>query len=154
VGNSISYELKRLLEERKLLRIKPDPKLVTKEIKGAEYDLNRARRSLEEKDFKWATVQGYYSMFHAARALLYSQGYREKSHTALRVAVKELFEASGKMSKELHRTFEDAMLLREEADYGLEFSKYNSVEVVKDAEHFLDAAKQLLQGGRLNLNGK
>jgi len=140
----MSYELERMLEERKLLRIKPDRKLVTKEIKGAEYDLTRARRSLEEKDFKWATVQAYYSMFHAARALLYSEGYREKSHTALRIAVKELFEASGKMSSELLRTFEDAMLLREEADYGLEFSESNSVEVVEDAQHFLGTAKQLL----------
>ena len=84
-------------------------------------------------------------MFHAARALLYSEGYREKSHTALRIALKELFEASGKISGELLRTFEDAMLLREEADYGLEFSESNSVEVVKDAQHFLDMAKQLLQ---------
>jgi len=125
----MSYELKRLLEERKLLKIKPDRKMVTKEVKGAEYDLGRARRSLEEKDFKWATVQAYYSMFHAARALLYSEGYREKSHTALRIAVKELFEASGKLSSELLRTFEDAMLLREESDYGLEFSESNSVEV-------------------------
>lgn len=52
----MSYEIQRLLEERKLLRIKPDRKLVTKEMEGAKYDLTRARRSLEEKDFKWAAI--------------------------------------------------------------------------------------------------
>lgn len=90
MGSPVSQEIRRLLEERKLLRIKPDNKLVTKEIKGAEYDLNRAIEPLEKEDFKWATVQAYYSMFHSARALLYKEGYREKSHTALRIALKEL----------------------------------------------------------------
>lgn len=83
-------------------------------------------------------------MFHAARALLYSEVYREKSHTALRIAVKELFEASGKLSSELMHTFEDAMLIREEADYGLQFSEASSIEVVRDARQFVDMAKQLL----------
>jgi len=52
----VSYELRKLLRERKLLKIKPDRNLLTKEIKGAEYDLSRARESLEKKDFKWGTV--------------------------------------------------------------------------------------------------
>lgn len=144
MGSPLSYELRRLLEERKLIKISPDRKLVIKEIKGAEYDLDRAQESLEKKDFKWATVQAYYSMFHSARALLYNEGYREKSHTALRIALKELFEASGKLSKEALRNFGDAMDLREEADYGLEFSEFNSVEVVDDAKKFLDTIKQVL----------
>lgn len=146
MGNPISYEFSRLIEERKLLSIKPDRKLVTKEIKGAEYDLDRARESLEKKDFKWATVQAYYSMFHSARALLYNEGYREKSHTALCIALKELFEAPGKLSSDTLHSFEEAMDLREEADYGLEFSESGSVGVINDAQKFLDTAKQILHG--------
>ena len=145
MGEPVSYELRRLLEERKLLRITPDKKLVTKEIKGANYDLTRARESLEKKDFKWAIIQAYYSMFHSARALLYSKGYREKSHSALRIALRELFGASGRLSEEALRDFEDAMDLREEADYGLEYSESNSIEVIKDAQRFLDMAKQILR---------
>lgn len=144
MGNPISYELRRLIAERKLIRIKPDRKLMMKEIKGAEYDLGRAKESLDKKDFKWATVQAYYSMFHSARALLYSKGYREKSHTALRIALKELFEAPGTLSSDALRSFEEAMDLREEADYGLEFSESGSIGVIDDAEKFLGAARQVL----------
>jgi len=147
MGEPVSYELRRLLEERKLLRITPDKKLVTKEIKGANYDLIRARESLAKKDFKWATIQAYYSMFHSARALLYNEGYREKSHAALRIALRELFGASGRLSEETLHDFEDAMDLREEADYGLEYSESNSAGVVKDAQKFLDVAKQILHVG-------
>ncbi len=46
MGEPVSYEIKKLLQERKLLQIKPDRKLVTKEIKEAEYDLSRAMESL------------------------------------------------------------------------------------------------------------
>ena len=140
----MSYELVRLIEERKLVRIEPDRKLVTKEIKGAEYDLNCARESLGRKDFKWATIQAYYSMFHAARALLYSEGYREKSHRALSIALRELFGVSGKLNRGTLRNFEEAMDLREEADYGLEFSEASSAEIVGDAKKFLDMAKKTL----------
>jgi len=144
MGEPVIYELRRLIEERKLVRTKPDRKLVKKEIKGAEYDLDRARESLDKRDLKWATVQAYYSMFHSARALLYSEGYREKSHTALRIALKELFESPGKLSSDALHGFEEAMDLREEADYGLEFSEAGSVGVIEDAQKFLDMAKQIL----------
>lgn len=46
---------------------------------------------MSRNKFKWATIQAYYSMFHAARALLYSAGYREKSHPALLTALNEIF---------------------------------------------------------------
>lgn len=145
MGEPVSYELKRLIDERKLLRITPDKKLVSKEIKGASYDLSRAKESLERKDFKWATIQAYYSMFHSARALLCQEGYREKSHAALRIALRELFGSSGRLSDEALRDFEDAMDLREEADYGLEYSESNSVEVVNNAQNFLHTVKQILR---------
>jgi len=87
----MSSELKRLLSERKLLRIKADGKLVLKEIQGADYDLEKASRSLSSGDAKWAIVQAYYAMFHAARALLFSKNLREKSHRALLAALRELF---------------------------------------------------------------
>jgi hypothetical protein len=90
----MSSELTRLLRERKLLRIRADRKLVLKEIEGASYDLRRARKSLDDDDAKWAIVKAYYAMFHAARALLFSKGFREKSHRALLAALRELFRSS------------------------------------------------------------
>ena len=53
MGERMSSELTRLLRERKLLRIRADRKLVLKEIKGASYDLRRARKSLDDDDGKF-----------------------------------------------------------------------------------------------------
>jgi len=94
MGTGMSFKFRQLLEERRLLRIKPDRKLILKEIEGAESDFETAKRSLRDGNCKWAIIQGYYSVFHAARALLYSKGLREKSHYALLIAVQELLMTS------------------------------------------------------------
>ena len=52
MGNPVSYQLRMLIDERKLTTIKPDRNLVTKEIKGADYDLGHAKKSLDKKAFK------------------------------------------------------------------------------------------------------
>ncbi len=81
-------------------------------------------------------------MFHAARALVYSKGFREKSHYALLVALRELFE--GQLETVLIQNFEEAMNLRQEADYGLVFSEEGAVNVVDNAKRFLNRAKEIL----------
>ncbi len=134
---------KRFLEERRLIKISVDRKLVLKEIEGAISDLEEAKDSLSRRKFKWATIQGYYSMFHAARALVYSRGFREKSHYALLVALKELFK--NQLELEFIQNFEEVMSLREEADYGLVFSEEGATSIIKNAEKFLKKVKEILQ---------
>jgi len=135
-------EFKRFIDERRLIRIGIDRKLVLKEIEGAVSDLEEAKSSLSRQRYKWATIQGYYSMFHAARALVYSKGFREKSHYALLVALRELF--SGQLTVDSIHDFHEAMGLREEADYGLVFSEDAARETVDDAEKLLSKAKAIL----------
>jgi len=136
-------KLKRFVEERKLMRISIDRKLVLKEIEGAESDLEDAKDSLSRKKFKWATIQGYYSMFHATRALVYSKGFREKSHYALLIALRELYK--NQLESELIQNFDEAMTLREEADYGLIFSEEGATSIVNNAEKFLNRVKEILR---------
>ncbi len=134
-------EFKRFIDERRLIRIGVDRKLVLKEIEGSVSDLEEAKDSLSRQRFKWATIQGYYSMFHAARALVYNKGFREKSHYALLIALRELF--NGQLAESI-QDFHEAMGLREEADYGLAFSEDAARETVDDAEKLLSKAKAIL----------
>jgi uncharacterized protein (UPF0332 family) len=136
-------QFRRFVEEGRLTRIGVDRKLVLKEIEGAVSDLEEAKDSLWRKKFKWTIVQGYYSMFHTARALLYSKGFREKSHYALFVALRELF--GNQLESEIIQNFEEAMSLREEADYGLVFSEEGAASTVDNAEKFLIKGKKILQ---------
>lgn len=141
----MSTTLRRLIEQRRLLRATLGDQAIKTELDGAAYDLLRAKASLEEADFKWATVKAYYSMFHAGRALLYRAGYREKSHAALLTALKELYAKPGKLDEAALDDFENAMSLREEADYAMTSSEEGAVRVVRDAEKFIGRAKALLE---------
>jgi len=91
--------------------------LVAKELDSAASDLRRAEKTFAEDDLKWATIQLYYSMFHAARALIYSRNLREQSHYCLIEAVRFLFVETRKIPVSLIEGFKEAKSLREDADY-------------------------------------
>ncbi len=143
MGNGISSELQQLLAERKIFQARINQKMIIKETEAAKTDLMDAQDSLEQKKFKWATIQAYYSMFHSARALLYSRGYREKSHYALLVAIRNLFK--NELGNHLISKFEEGMELRQEADYGLKFSEEGATETTEGAKDLLKKTKEILK---------
>jgi uncharacterized protein (UPF0332 family) len=83
-------------------------------------------------------------MYHAARALIYSEGYRERSHYCLYVALQELFVDRGKLTPDLVESFRYAMSLRETADYRSDFSEEGALLVIERAEMLLRRAKEIL----------
>ncbi|MGQ9551117.1 MAG: HEPN domain-containing protein [Candidatus Bathycorpusculaceae bacterium] len=143
----MSSEFQQLLVERKLFRARISRVMILNEIEAAQNDLQDAQDSLGRKKFKWAIIQGYYSMFHSARALLYHRGFRERSHYALLVALRELF--GNDLGKSLISRFEEGMELRQEADYGLKFSETGAIETVKGAEELLKRVQELLKIGQI-----
>jgi len=107
----VTEKLKELIDRRKIVKIKPSEELVIKEVVSSEYDLESALESLNRENYKWAIIQGYYSMFHAARAL-FSKGYREKSHRALADVLYELYVKNDMLKEGTLRTFKECMDLR------------------------------------------
>ena len=119
--------------------------LVKKELTIAGKDLFEVRESLERAKFKWATIQTYYSMFHAARALLYNKNYREKSHYCLIVALKSLYVETGKLSTHFVEGLQKGKRLRENADYYDEWSQIGAEKMIKMAEGFLKKAQEIIK---------
>lgn len=139
----MSSRLKQLVREHKIMKTRTTREMIIKEIRAAQSDLDDAGYSLNRGNMKWATIQGYYSMFHSARSLLYSKGYREKSHFALLVVIKELF--SDHLEASMFSAFQNAMDLRQEADYGLTFSLEGATQIIEDAMIFLAKSKEILK---------
>ena len=138
-------EFSSCLNKRKIVKFEPAKKLVTRELKAAQDDLKVASESLKGGHEKWATVQAYYAMFHTARALLYSKGYREKSHYCLIVAMKALFVAEGLLDVTFVEAFSLAKGLRENADYDNEYSKEVAKTLVDKAKKFLAVSGKILE---------
>lgn len=133
------------LAKKRIFPFEPAKQLVNIETKDAEDDLESARRELSKSGFKWATIKGYYAMFHAARALIYSRGYRERGHYCLYLAIKELFVKENKLNSLLAEDLKNSMVLREDADYRRNFSREGASATIESAERFLKAAKEILK---------
>jgi len=138
-------EFEKCLKNRKIVS-SPGIQVETKpEFKAAVEDLKDAKALFRQNRFKYATIAGYYSLFHSARALLYSKGYREKSHYCLRVAIAELFVKEKILDFNFLDFFDEAIGLREAADYENVFSKDGAKRVIKNAEKFLSTVKEILK---------
>ena len=141
----MDYHFKRCLEKKNLIKVDIDKDLIKKELKAAESDLKDSQDVLNAGKVKWATISAYYSMFHAARALLYSKGYREKSHFCLRAALKNLFVDKNLLEASFLDDYDTAKDLRENADYKSDFSQSSAEQLLNKAKQFLDKTKKLLK---------
>lgn len=140
----MNLDFKKCLDRGKIKPFKEGKGLVEKEIGSAERDLKWAKMSFEQQNFKWGTIQAYYSMFHAARALIYSEGYREASHYCLLVALKALFVEKDRLFSQLVDDFHTVMVLRENADYEDDFSSDGAKKALQSAEEFVRQTRNLI----------
>lgn len=138
-------KFQKCLERKKIIPFSPGPRLAGKETKLASFDLSRSKTSFQQEDYKWATIQSYYSMFHSARALLYVKSYREKSHQCLIEAVRVFYLEEGFLDYSIIEAFQKAKIMREEADYYGEFTEENADYLIRKAGEFLEEAKEILR---------
>lgn len=132
------------LKKGKIRKFSRGKDLVKKETESAAFDFKAAKESFKDKNYKWATIQTYYSMFHSARALLYNKNYKEKSHYCLIEAIRTLYVEKGLIGHWLIEALQKAKILREGADYYSEFSKEGARDLIEKAGEFLDKVKEIL----------
>lgn len=141
----MSNQFKNCLKAGKIKEFSRGKALVQKELESANFDFRAAGCSLKEQNYKWATIQTYYAMFHGARALLYSKNYREKSHYCLIEAIRSLYVEKGLFGYWLAEALQQAKILREGADYYSEFSKIGAEKLLEKAEELLGKVKEILE---------
>ncbi|MEL7670223.1 HEPN domain-containing protein [Methanobacterium sp.] len=121
-----------------IVQICIDYGLIEKELKEARYDLESAENSIKSGNYKWAIVQSYYSMFHAFRGLLFSRGYKEKSHSGLKFAIKNLFVNYGIISDDIFLDFDAAMKAREMADYSYIYDEKIALDIIESSKKLIN----------------
>lgn len=143
-GKGVAIEYDDCLKRGKINPFSRGPALAAKEIEAAESDLIRAHKTYSETDYKWAIIQTYYSMFHSARALLYTKSLKEHSHYCLVVTIRTLYVDTKIIPPYILEGIQQAKILREEADYYNRWSQTGCEKLIKLAEEFLKIAKNLV----------
>jgi uncharacterized protein (UPF0332 family) len=111
------------------------------EIEGsialAKHFLKRAKGNQTLGFFDVEFLLAYNALFHAARALLFSKGYKERGHFAMIEALKELYKDKPEVQDYL-KLLDSYRMTRHSIQYnGALSSELDAIAIVKDAEKFI-----------------
>ena len=126
-----------------------DPKkvdLIRTQIHKSEEKLKAAKTLLREGFVDDAISRAYYAMFHAASAVLLSEGITVESHGALKTIFGLHFIRTGKIDRKYGRWLNKLKDERENGDYDIftSFESEDAKEDINEAEQFLVEMKRFL----------
>jgi len=131
-----------------LRRIEPQPELGRLSLAKAKSFLESARKNLNMGIYDGALVMAYLAFFHAARALLFKDGWREKSHTCIPAYLREFYVKPGILEVRWARYLDYVRNLRHQTQYDVGFSpEPEEVEaIIPKAEAFIEVVENILGG--------
>ena len=115
------------------------------ELEQAKYDLEMAKRSYEVKDYKWATIQAYYSIYHSGQAMTREKMSIDMKSNSHSVLSDDLTKAAkeGKISLKAVANFNLARWNRVSANYRGDYTKSSAENNIEYAEMFFEEAKRI-----------
>ncbi len=138
-------DIKECLDKNLLKKEMPDLSLSRKSLDTAKAKLERAKELLKLNIFDMAEINAYSAMFHSSRALLFRDGYREKSHYAIYIYLKEKY--LGVIEQKFLNELNVLRLDRHEIFYGFEepeLDKKIMSNMVEIAEEFIKAVQHII----------
>ncbi len=129
--------------EKGLLKKGPVEKgKITNSLNLSEHFLGRAKGNFSLEYYDVAFLMAYNSMFHAAKALLFSKGYSERSHYCMVLLLQREFK--GEISRSLD-LLDSYRMVRHTLQYrGGSCAQSDAKEAIDDAEKFLHLVKKEL----------
>ena len=135
--------LKQCYEEGLLKKQKFPSEVIEKELDNAERHLANAKKCIETGMYDLSTVSIYTAMFHAARAILFRDGIKERSHVCVIAYLRNNYPSLNEHTK----IFDNYRRTRHTALYSIEFTQDiddsgYGIELAKD---FVEAVKGVLR---------
>ena len=115
--------------------------VVAKEAEVARKHISNAERCLKEGMHDLAMVAIYTSMFHSARAVLYKDGIRERSHVCVIIYLQEKYPELVRFTRlmDIYRRNRHTVLYGVDCDV----AKNDVVQGITDARDFLTAVSKV-----------
>jgi len=131
-----------------LRKIPPSKDKARQSLKKAREWLKEAENSLKGEAFGSSILASYAVMFHAARAILFFDGFREKSHACVARYLEEKYVKTGKLEKKWVELLDHSREIRHADQYDLSFfsTKEEADNALKSASDFLASMADLFEG--------
>lgn len=130
--------------ERGLLRkIPPSKEKAVQSVEKAKALFDEAKANLEEERINSAVIVAYMAIFHAARAVLFKDGYREKSHECI---IRYLEEKHPGIGTERIEALEKYKSERTHTQYDVSYnpSEEQAEKMIKFTGKFIQTIEELL----------
>jgi len=120
-------------------------------LRQSEEELNAADLLFNNGFYKEAVSRAYYSMFHAAQALLFIRDVYPKSHKGVIHKFGEEFVKTGLLERKMGQMLSQAESMRMKADYDvvIVIKKEECEDTIKKGKLFLSKVKEVIS--ELNL---
>ena len=120
---------------------------IEREMNVAEEELSSAHILFEHGKYRDVISRAYYSMFHAARALLLIKGLSPKKHAGTVSMFGKHYVKEGIVDEYYGKALTKAFQMRSKADYNVMYlpSEEEAEEVLELAEEFLEKARRLVE---------
>ncbi len=143
----MSFDFEECLRLNLLRKIPPSRERAFQSIEKAKEWAVEAEASLRAKAFNSSLHASYMVMFHAGRALLFFEGYREKSHACIARFLERKYVSTGKLDQKWVDILDHNRELRHHGQYDLSYISTedevrNSLDAAGD---FLSAMESLLK---------
>lgn len=131
----MKIELEKLFEEGLLRKTYPSRAKSRKSLEMAKKYLRMATENFEMNLFEVTILIAYNSMFHTARAILFRDGIKERSHYAMIKYLKEKYRV--KIGIRTLNLLDSFRIVRHSVAYG-----FDATVKVEDAKRILEFAKK------------
>jgi uncharacterized protein (UPF0332 family) len=142
----MSFDFNDCIKENLLRKIPPSLDKALQSIKKSKEWLSESEKSLNGGAAGSSILSSYMSMFHAARSILFFDGYREKSHACIARYLEEKYVKINKLDIKWVELLDHCREVRHDDQYNLSFfsTEEEAENAFKSAKDFLNAMENLL----------
>jgi len=140
------FDIKKLEELGLLRRIPKSIKKAKESVSTAESWLREAENNLKSKAFRSCILSSYLAMFHSARACLFVNGFREKSHFAVARFLEDFYVKKNLLEREWIELLDHYRETRHDDQYSTSFiaTEDEANNAFNSAKKFVERIKKLL----------
>jgi len=142
----MKYDINQLIEEGLIRAIPKSKQKADESIKTAESWLKEAKNNFESKAIKSCIISSYLVMFHSARAILFADGFREKSHFAVARFLEDKYTRNNLLEEKWINLLDHYRETRHNDQYSTSFitTDDEAKNILESAEKFIARMKLLL----------
>lgn len=146
VRNLKRFDFESCIEGGLLRSMPPSKEKADGSRKAAEKWLEEAQNGLDSGTFNASILSAYLAMFHAARAILFLDGFREKSHYCIARYLEEKYVRSGRLESKWIELLDHYRELRHNSQYDISFltSEEEADATLKSAKGFVERMGKII----------